>query len=139
MTIMHRFLFILLTMLVGCTFDGSGLPFNEGDSQTVPAEIEFSTISPSSPLLETPFNEQETSAILHVANTASFETLDNNISLDRRAAENIVIYRWGEDGVELTSDDENYESISELDSIKYVGPFAIGKILNYAYDQGLIE
>jgi exonuclease III len=70
----------------------------------------------------------EARAILRLANTASFEVLDQEVRLDRRAARGIVDAR----------SEEGYQALLELDAIPFVGPSAFGKMLNYVLDHGLI-
>jgi endonuclease/exonuclease/phosphatase family metal-dependent hydrolase len=70
----------------------------------------------------------EARAILRLANTASFEVLDQEVRLDRRAARGIVDAR----------SEEGYQALAELDAIPFVGPSAFGKMLNYVLDHGLI-
>ncbi len=79
----------------------------------------------------------EARGVLRVANEASVEVLDNSprqggVGLDRRAAENIVAYRLGDDGIGGTSDDEQFDTLAELDAVPYVGPVAFDKLLAYA-------
>jgi endonuclease/exonuclease/phosphatase family metal-dependent hydrolase len=70
----------------------------------------------------------EARAIVRLANTASFEVLDQDVRLDRRAAQNIVDGR----------SQGGYETLAELDAISFVGPSAFGKMLTYVIDHGLI-
>ena len=67
----------------------------------------------------------EALAMRTVANTATFAELDDDVGLDRRAASNIVAAR-------------PINSLPELDSVRYVGPSALEKILAYAEEQGLL-
>ncbi len=82
--------------------------------------------------------EAEADAVLVVVNTVSFETLDIDVALDRRAAENIVAHRDGPDAVLGTGDDNLFDTLAELDAIPYVGESALQKLLAYAASQGLI-
>ncbi|MFW5967975.1 MAG: hypothetical protein ACOCV2_10675 [Persicimonas sp.] len=81
----------------------------------------------------------EEAGVLDLVNEASFETLDDDVGLDVRAAENIVDYREGDDGQEGTSDDRTFESFEELDDIAWVGPYAFEQLLSYAKDNGYVE
>ncbi len=67
----------------------------------------------------------EAAGMLTVANEATFEELDLDAALDRRAAENIVAAR-------------PIETLAELDAVAYVGPSALGKILSYAEALGYL-
>jgi DNA uptake protein ComE-like DNA-binding protein len=55
----------------------------------------------------------------------TFDVLDLDVGLDKRAAERIVRHRDGRDGIWGTSDDDLIGSIDELLSIDYVGETAI--------------
>lgn len=79
----------------------------------------------------------EAQAVLTLVNTASFVVLDDDASLDRRAAQNIVDYRAGADQVEHTADDQTFETLVELDAIPYVGPVAFRNLLEFATRDGL--
>ncbi len=67
----------------------------------------------------------EATGMVAVANDASFEALDVDAALDRRAAENIVAAR-------------PIETLAELDAVAYVGPSALGKIFDYAETEGYL-
>jgi len=67
----------------------------------------------------------EAAGMLKVANEATFEELDVDAALDKRAAENIVAAR-------------PIATLAELDAVGYVGPSALKKILAYAEAQGLL-
>jgi hypothetical protein len=79
-------------------------------------------------------NDQSITAILTVVNDpqVSFEMLDIDIGLDRRAATNIVDYRNGGDDIASTADDRQFQTIQELDSVSYVGNSPLSALLNYA-------
>ena len=85
----------------------------------------------------------EACGVLRIANEASFETLDGSppdgVGLDRRAAENIVAFRQGDDGVEGTEDDGTFLRLRDLDDVPYVGPAAFEALLGYATSQGFVE
>lgn len=70
--------------------------------------------------------------MLRLVNEATFDTLDDAIGLDRRAAENIVAYRVGADGTAGTRDDQRFDSLGELDAVSYLGPVGLTKILTYS-------
>jgi DNA uptake protein ComE-like DNA-binding protein len=63
--------------------------------------------------------------ILELANTASLEELDDEVSLDSRAAENIVAARQ----------DHAFETLAGLWLIDYVKTRALGKMYDYLYTQ----
>ena len=70
-------------------------------------------------------------AILELVNRASFEQLDDEIGLERRAATNIAAHVRGSDGRLGTRDDDPIGTIAELDSIGYVGKAAIARLLEF--------
>jgi subtilisin-like proprotein convertase family protein len=66
------------------------------------------------------------------AEQVGFETLDVDVGLDRRAAENLIAHRDGPDGFYHTNDDDFFDTLEEVDSISYVGPSAMAKLVAYA-------
>jgi len=68
----------------------------------------------------------------------SEELLDDAVALDKRAAANLISHRDGGDDIHGTSDDDPFGSIYEVDEVAWVGPSAIGKILEYADDLGWV-
>ncbi len=81
----------------------------------------------------------ETDAVLDLVNEASISVLDDDVALDKRAAENIVAHRDGADAVLGTADDDPFDSIEELDAVPWVGPSALDKLVAYAHAQGLVD
>jgi 5'-nucleotidase len=73
----------------------------------------------------------EACGVLALASEATQDVLDGALRLDKRAAANIVAHRRGPDGVAGTADDEWFDSLEELDAIKYVGKVAFSKLLNH--------
>jgi DNA uptake protein ComE-like DNA-binding protein len=65
-------------------------------------------------------------AVLSLANTASAETLDEDVALDVRAARGIVAQR-------------PFDTTDQLDAVPYVGPVALIKLLDYARESGLLD
>lgn len=82
--------------------------------------------------------ENEARAVLALANGADFETLDDDVGLDRRAAEHMVAHRDGLDEIAGTADDDPFDSLAELDAVKWVGPRAFGKLRAYVIANGLV-
>lgn len=78
----------------------------------------------------------EERAVLAFVNAfdTSFGLLDEEVGLDRRAAQNIVDHRKGPDGRDGTADDDPFETIEELDAVPYVGPKALGQLLAFLRD-----
>jgi hypothetical protein len=81
---------------------------------------------------------QEGMAMLDFLNhpSTSYELLDDDVALDRRAAGNLISHRDGWDLVSGTSDDDLFTSIDEVDAVRWVGPSAIGKMMDYAASNG---
>src|SRR5262249_45137564 len=76
--------------------------------------------------------------VLRVANELTRSQLDNPVALATKAADNIVTYRLGDDGVAATSDDQRFDTLAELDAVPYVGPIAFGLMLDYAQTRGWV-
>ncbi len=76
----------------------------------------------------------EALAILALANEADRATLDDEVGLDRRAADGIVAARAqaGADGL------AGFQSLAELDAIKFVGRSAFERMAAHVADQDLI-
>ena len=64
--------------------------------------------------------------------------LDEEVGLDRRAAENIVTRRDGRDGRPGTADDVPYRTLEALDAVPYVGTTALARLLDFARGLGLV-
>jgi hypothetical protein len=63
---------------------------------------------------------------------ATLSVLDNDVPLDSRAAENIIDFRDGADGILGNGDDKVFRTIAELDAVKWVGPASIARLRTYA-------
>lgn len=74
---------------------------------------------------------------LYLANSLDQDTLDFDVTLDSRAAANIVATRAGVDGVEGNADDVVFESIEQLDAVSYVGSSAMDDLVDYGTAIGL--
>ena len=81
---------------------------------------------------------QRDAATLALVNdpATTFERLDIDVALDRRAAANIIAHRAGADAMAGTADDQLFASIAELDAISYVGPSALNDLAAYALAHG---
>ena len=82
----------------------------------------------------------EAVGVLRFLNSPSvtFEMLDIDAALDRRAAANLLAHRHGPDGFYGTPDDNPFDSLEEVDAIKYVGPVAMDKIIAFADLSGFV-
>ncbi|NOY93252.1 MAG: hypothetical protein GXP55_18865 [Deltaproteobacteria bacterium] len=70
--------------------------------------------------------------LLNDGEGTSFELLDDAVALDRRAAENLVAHRDGADGVFGTRDDDLFDTLAEVDAVRWVGPSALAKLTEFA-------
>ncbi len=82
------------------------------------------------PLTESPWSDCELETVLFIVNALDLteETLKEK-GVHTRAAQNIVAYRAGEDGLVGTEDDRFIETIEELDDIYFVGPAAMEQLV----------
>ncbi len=85
----------------------------------------------SKPLTQDAANAIGVTRLLNDPST-SFEILDDDVALDRRAARNLIAHRDGSDGFYGTSDDDLFDDIAEADAVRYVGPSALAKLLAHA-------
>lgn len=94
--------------------------------------------SPDAAVKDIPAEDSADAVIaLYLANSLDQDTLDHDVTLDSRAAANIVTTRAGVDGIEGTSDDVVFETIEQLDAVSYVGSSAMDDLVAYGLDQGL--
>ncbi len=70
--------------------------------------------------------------LLNDGDAATFAFLDDEVALNRRAALNLVAHRDGGDGVFGTRDDDLFDSIAEVDAVRYVGPSALNTLVGFA-------
>ncbi len=80
----------------------------------------------------------EALGVLRVANSATVDELERVAKLEARAADNIGAYRLGDDREPATMDDEQFESLAELDAVPYVDGRAFRALLAYAQDRGFV-
>ncbi len=74
---------------------------------------------------------EEIAAVVTLANTADFATLDDDIRLDVRAVEHMLAHRDGPDETLGTADDDLFDDLAELDAVPWVGSRAFGKLLDW--------
>lgn len=67
-----------------------------------------------------------------------FHVLDDLVPLDKRAATNLIAHRNGPDGVYQTADDNPFDSVTEVDDVKWVGPVGLDNLLAYAEAHGYV-
>ena len=97
--------------LVGCTSPSIELPGPER-SPLAPDEQDTSA------RFSIDLSDTEEDAVLALANTASFEELDDDVGLDSRAAEGIV-------------EERPFSTLDELDAVPWVGDAALARLLEY--------
>jgi hypothetical protein len=116
----HWILLISLTGLMACGPDTSG-----------PSGLSTALVVDGTP---------EAIGLLWFLNDESttFEILDDEVPLDRRAARNLIDHRDGPDGVFGTSDDDPFDTIEEIDRISYIGQTALERLVHYACLDGWV-
>ena len=70
--------------------------------------------------------------------STTFEILDDEVPLDRRAARNLIDHRDGPDGIFNTSDDDPFDTVEEVDGIAYIGETALERLVHYACLDGWV-
>jgi len=68
----------------------------------------------------------------------TFDLLDKTVGLDRRAAGNLVAHRDGGDRLWGTTDDDVYNTVDEIDAVRFVGPRTIDRMIEYAARNGWV-
>jgi hypothetical protein len=121
---------IALLVLIGAGCDAEN-PYSYDDNLSTDL---YETTYASSPWDGTP----EALAAIHFLNaeTTTFTVLDQNVPLDRRAATQIILERDGLDAVFGTNDDTVFDSLAQVEEIRWVGPSSIERIINFAADAG---
>lgn len=76
--------------------------------------------------------------LLNDGEGTTFERLDIAAGLDRRAAENLIAHRDGPDGAYGTDDDDLFDTISEVDAVRWVGPSALERLTEFARDNDYV-
>ncbi|MCP3140947.1 proprotein convertase P-domain-containing protein [Pyxidicoccus xibeiensis] len=70
--------------------------------------------------------------------STTLAVLDTEVPLDVRAAQGLIAWRAGPDGVENTADDRRFVSIAQVDAVPYVGPAALADLEWYARGTGRV-
>ena len=68
----------------------------------------------------------------------TFDLLDKTVGLDRRAAGNLIAHRDGGDRLWGSTDDDIYNSVDEIDAVRFVGPRSIDRMVEYAARNGWV-
>ena len=70
--------------------------------------------------------------------STTVDVLDYDVPLNRRSARNIIHYRDGYDGIAGTYDDNLFDHISEVDSVRWVGKAAMASLAYFAHSQNWV-
>ncbi|MBZ4415774.1 proprotein convertase P-domain-containing protein [Myxococcus sp. RHSTA-1-4] len=70
--------------------------------------------------------------------STTLAVLDTEVPLEVRAAQGLIAWRAGPDGVENTADDRRFVSIAQVDAVPYVGPAALADLEWYARGTGRV-
>lgn len=84
-------------------------------------------------------NTREARGVLVAANQLGFDLLTDGAHLSERAAENLVAYRLGDDGVAPSADDEQFDTLKEIDAVPLIGPAEFAALLKFARKNGFVE
>ncbi len=86
-----------------------------------------------------PMTDAEMAGILKVANTLDKTGLRNEVHTSSRVATNITKHRAGADTKLGTADDDNFDTLTELDAVPYVGSNVFAALLDYARAKGYVH
>jgi hypothetical protein len=64
--------------------------------------------------------------------------LDKTVGLDRRAAGNIIAHRDGGDRLWGSTDDDVYNTVDEIDAVRFVGPRSLDRMVVFAAQTGWV-
>ena len=67
--------------------------------------------------------------------TTDLRTLDDEVGVNRRGARNLIAHRNGPDGVYPSYDDNPFQTLAEVESVRYVGPVSVQLIVDFARDR----
>ncbi|MBP9089344.1 MAG: hypothetical protein KBG15_24695, partial [Kofleriaceae bacterium] len=84
-------------------------------------------------------SEAQATAVMAAADTLAVEQLKSEVGLSTRAAKYIANYVAGADKNRGTADDQQFDSLEELDGVAYVGPQALAALVEYAKTAGLVR
>lgn len=71
--------------------------------------------------------------------STTLAVLDTEVPLNVQAAQALINWRNGPDGVEFTADDRYFASIDQVDAVPFVGPAALAALEAYARGTGRVE
>jgi hypothetical protein len=110
------------TVTAGCV-DADDAEDGEGDSFLTDGKSDAHGIADDS---------LEASGILTMLQSATFQNLDVAAKLSSRAAREIVKHRQGRDALDGTADDNQIDTLAELDAVPYVGAAVFQSLLEHA-------
>jgi hypothetical protein len=139
MTIRMPIVAILFSTFVGC----AGSDCGESDcADTGAAELrgEASDLEEAQPSRSTWEGTPEGVGLIEFINdeATTMFVLDKTVALDRRAAGNIVAHRDGGDRLWGTTDDDVFNTVDELDAVRFVGPRSLDRMVVYAAQTGWV-
>jgi len=70
--------------------------------------------------------------------STTFNVLDREVPLDRRAAGNLIAHRDGGDRRWGTTDDDVYGSLDEVDAVRFVGQRSMDRMVGFASKTGWV-
>ncbi|XXF77943.1 proprotein convertase P-domain-containing protein [Myxococcaceae bacterium GXIMD 01537] len=77
--------------------------------------------------------------MLSFLNSTTLTVLDTEVPLNALAAQNIMAYRAGPDGVLHTADDRRFVSVAQVDAVPQVGPATMDALELYVRGTGRVE
>ena len=72
------------------------------------------------------------------AESTTVDVLDYDVPMDARAAGNLIGHRNGGDDLWGTTDDDVFGSLDEVDSVRWVGPKTIERMVDYVSSLGMV-
>ncbi|WP_223645628.1 proprotein convertase P-domain-containing protein [Corallococcus sp. EGB] len=69
----------------------------------------------------------------------TFAVLDTQVPLNSQAAQSIINFRYGPDGIAHTADDRRFVSIEQVAALQNVGPAALTALETYARGTGRVD
>ncbi len=119
-----RLLLFPALLLAACATEPAGPDFDDSDQDQL-------SVVDGSP---------EAVGVLRVLNASdtTFDVLDDEVPLNRRAAQHLIVWRDGADLVRYTGDDQAFETMQQVDDVRYVGPSALNALVAYAESTGQV-
>lgn len=86
-----------------------------------------------------PETDEEKAAVVLMANGLTFEELNQEVGLRSDRAQAIIDWRAGEDGVEGTEEDREFETLEDVRGVYGIGPRSVERLLEYARVEGYVD